>query len=93
MADIRVNVNVPLIPWIKITQPVDVTVEFYNGDTANKKTVAFPSGAPPSVAAQFNIPAGLWQTFVVSATAPNGLYPLTASGGGTSGNGGIEIDR
>ncbi len=95
MASIRVDVDAPFVPWILINQPGDFSIEFRNTDPVHRKTVNFMNGAPPDISLQnpFHLSAGGGTaTFVVKGTAVNGKYPFTASNGST-GNGGIEIDR
>ncbi len=90
---IRVDVYDTSIPWMKFKGNRDYEIEFYN-TAAYDITVTFIGAQPPSVDHEFTVEAGgraKW--FTVNAATGNGQYSYSTSGGGTNGNGGIEIDR
>ena len=89
---IRVDVYDTSIPWMKFIGNRDYEIEFYNTATFDIQ-VTFIVAAPVEVAQTFTVRSGGRATwFTVKSDTPNGQYPYSTSGGGTTGNGGIEIN-
>lgn len=91
MTPIPIDVNDTGV-WILIKEKKDYTIRFINEQEV-KVTVTFPDGAPPDIPDEFEVEKD-YVEYRLSKDAPNGEYPwLASSGGGTTGNGGIEIRR